>query len=561
MKKFHVSLLIVIGMMLLISCNADDLDNVGIDKHNTTTLVAFAGDESGTRTALDNNGVSVNWIDGDAISVFDLNGNNNPFTLSSGAGTNCGYFNGTTEVQGAKLAIYPYSTNYTITGVNTANGQPVSETNLPTSITLRYGVVSMNQTAVKDGFDPRYNIMTALSFDDKLYFKQAVCYVEIETTKPCYAIIFIANGGESIKGKLDITVSTDGTSTCSCYESGGSEITLSMPNNEIIEPGVYHIAIIPQTLTKGFTVKCPSTEGKIMTRAYTKKTTAFNRDKIISIGKTEGWDEEEHVCDHYYEYGAGCKDMVDLGLPSGLKWAKCNLGADMELESGDFYAWGAVEPWIQSYDIDKGHSPKITITRFPSDNPNPVFSCKWHPDHKAYDLANTPYYNTSTGKWTKYAFNNISMRDPGASDTDLNLTRLTLSDDAAHYQWGGNWRMPTCADYIELVENTNLSKIPNYNNTTITAFKFTSKVNPNNYIIIPMAGYFNNATQWSFTELYYWASENRWNGTGWSLSDMSRANRFTSNGWDSKKDYVNASSSKNIGMPIRAVWEEPEGSF
>ena len=31
---------------------------------------------------------------------------------------------------------------------------------------------------------------------------------------------------------------------------------------------------------------------------------------------------------------------VDLGLPSGLLWAECNLGAAKPEEYGDYYAWG-----------------------------------------------------------------------------------------------------------------------------------------------------------------------------------------------------------------------------
>ena len=36
-------------------------------------------------------------------------------------------------------------------------------------------------------------------------------------------------------------------------------------------------------------------------------------------------------------------DYVDLGLPSGLKWATCNVGASSPEECGDYYAWGEVE--------------------------------------------------------------------------------------------------------------------------------------------------------------------------------------------------------------------------
>ncbi|MBR4974427.1 MAG: PEGA domain-containing protein, partial [Bacteroidales bacterium] len=36
-------------------------------------------------------------------------------------------------------------------------------------------------------------------------------------------------------------------------------------------------------------------------------------------------------------------EYVDLGLPSGLKWATCNVGADSPEEYGDYYAWGEIE--------------------------------------------------------------------------------------------------------------------------------------------------------------------------------------------------------------------------
>ena len=36
-------------------------------------------------------------------------------------------------------------------------------------------------------------------------------------------------------------------------------------------------------------------------------------------------------------------DYVDLGLPSGLKWATCNIGANSPEEYGDYYAWGELK--------------------------------------------------------------------------------------------------------------------------------------------------------------------------------------------------------------------------
>ena len=37
-------------------------------------------------------------------------------------------------------------------------------------------------------------------------------------------------------------------------------------------------------------------------------------------------------------------EYVDLGLPSGLKWAKCNVGAETETDFGDYFMWGSTTP-------------------------------------------------------------------------------------------------------------------------------------------------------------------------------------------------------------------------
>ncbi|MDO4335842.1 MAG: hypothetical protein Q4C37_08455 [Bacteroidales bacterium] len=36
-------------------------------------------------------------------------------------------------------------------------------------------------------------------------------------------------------------------------------------------------------------------------------------------------------------------EWVDLGLPSGLKWATCNIGASTPEEYGKYYAWGEID--------------------------------------------------------------------------------------------------------------------------------------------------------------------------------------------------------------------------
>ena len=61
-------------------------------------------------------------------------------------------------------------------------------------------------------------------------------------------------------------------------------------------------------------------------------------EKIVYVHDTiyiNNCEPEEPETTHAY---------VDLGLPSGLKWATCNVGATTPEEYGDYFAWGEIEP-------------------------------------------------------------------------------------------------------------------------------------------------------------------------------------------------------------------------
>lgn len=40
----------------------------------------------------------------------------------------------------------------------------------------------------------------------------------------------------------------------------------------------------------------------------------------------------------------GTHETVDLGLPSGIRWATCNVGASAPHEAGCYFAWGETDP-------------------------------------------------------------------------------------------------------------------------------------------------------------------------------------------------------------------------
>ena len=89
-------------------------------------------------------------------------------------------------------------------------------------------------------------------------------------------------------------------------------------------------------------------------------------------------------------------DWVDLGLPSGTKWATCNVGASVPYDCGYYLSWGGL------------YIPKDEI----------------------YTRENAPLYGSS-------------IKDISGNS----------SYDPARAKWGGKWRMPTKDEFIELTKH------------------------------------------------------------------------------------------------------------
>lgn len=143
-------------------------------------------------------------------------------------------------------------------------------------------------------------------------------------------------------------------------------------------------------------------------------------------------------------------EYVDLGLPSGTKWATCNIGADTNTEIGNHYAWG-----------------EITTKQ-------------------NYSMSTYKYYNN----WniTKYG------------DLD-NKTTLDLNDDVAYKEWGGDWRTPTITDYQELMIYCK------FQNTTQSGVRGLLVTGPNgNKIFFCTTGYYDGTYKGNDSFGYYWTS-------------------------------------------------------
>ena len=188
-------------------------------------------------------------------------------------------------------------------------------------------------------------------------------------------------------------------------------------------------------------------------------------------------------------------EYVDLGLPSGLLWATCNVGASTPEGNGGYYAWGE------------------TSTK--SD------------------------YTWSTYKWCNGSYNTLTKYNTNPSyGTVDSKTTLELSDDAARANWGGDWRMPTSVEWQELYDNTT-STWTTENGVNGRKFTSTKEGYTDKYIFLPASGY-RGGTSLDTAGSYgnYWSSSLStsnpsygrrlyFNSSDFSMYDSNRYDGFT----------------------------------
>ncbi len=137
--------------------------------------------------------------------------------------------------------------------------------------------------------------------------------------------------------------------------------------------------------------------------------------------------------------------FVDLGLPSGLLWSACNVGAATAADDGDYYAWGET----------------ATKTDY-----------SW----------STYKYGTSYDNMTKY------------NSTD-HKTVLDKEDDAAYVNWSSSCRMPTNDEFEELQNSSyctwTWTSQTTSSGSSVQGYKVTSVKNGNS-IFLPASGYRND---------------------------------------------------------------------
>lgn len=161
--------------------------------------------------------------------------------------------------------------------------------------------------------------------------------------------------------------------------------------------------------------------------------------KLLSKMKskeTNHFSDEGGLCGQSANRPSSCDShlglAVDLGLPSGTRWALCNLGANMPEEFGDHYAWGETE--VKDYYGWDSHACQGKERPWP------------HEPSMCFEL----------------------------SDRDV-----------VRVKWGFNWRMPTLVQMQELLL---LCSFVWTEWRGVPGGEFTSKLNGRS-IFLPAAGY------------------------------------------------------------------------
>ena len=409
------SFLIVLGLViafasLFVSCN-DDNDIVNDDKEVVICNVSISKIGDGSVCFKDYSETAMAIFSGNTVTVIATPGESN-FT---------GWFIGDSEE--------PVSTEATYTFVVTKNVSLVAKFNKWPSVSIRSGgngTVSFKEGAEKSQYVETGDEVTVVATPYEKY-EFIGWYIgdsnEPVSTEATYTftvaenVILVAKFYKwplvSIRSGGYGTVSFENSSELSQYIQIGEEVTVvAAPDNNDYAKCEFIGWFI------GNSNKPVSTEA-----TYT-----FTVEENVSlVAKFKTFKDG-------YEY-------VDLGLPSGLKWAAYNVGATKPEEYGGYYAWGETEE---------------------KEN-----------------------YSWSTYKWCKGTSNTMTKYCTNSkSGTVDNKTVLVPKDDVAHVNWGGDWRMPTTAEQQELIYNCS------WEWTALNGVNGYKVTGPNgNSIFLPAAGY------------------------------------------------------------------------
>lgn len=214
---------------------------------------------------------------------------------------------------------------------------------------------------------------------------------------------------------------------------------------------------------------------------------------------------------HYNPYVDPCQqhDYVEIG---GIKWATKNVGACDVTDTGLYFQWGDT----QGYTAEQ---------------------CGSGSEQKYFDWGDYKYSNnggSTAADMTKY------------NSTD-GKTVLEPSDDAVTAAWGGNWRMPTTAEFKALRSATTTAWTADYQGSGVSGLVLTDKTDESKTLFLPACGRCDSGYVINVNfNGYYWSS---------SLHDTNFRFAYQFDFTDyTSTDYYQGY--RDYGYPVRGVLDE-----
>ena len=507
MKKYIQSMMAFAAIVSFASCSSED-NNTTIANESATKVMTFTatqeGNEASTRAIL--SGTNIHWESKDEISLL-YSSENKQFTLTDGAGSTSGKFSGEALESGPYTAVYPYQPNASL------SGNDVTNVTLPAI-----------QYARDNSFDKKAALMMAKSDNTTLEFKNAVGYVKVKPRFACSKIVLKAAGAsEYLAGKCTLSYG-DGKPSITFTSEQSTSITLS---GNITANTAYYIAVPAVTLSAGWSISFTDTTGDVYTRTGSKSIT-FKRNTIINLGEFSRTDNKLKLT--LSKNGEVPADkQVDMGVFTigdknyRLIFATSNLTkdglAEKEYDFGDYFAWGATEPWCTQYSrTGTGYNVQVSLTTWGNTKNATV-----------YDWETVPFRDGNNWYCNQYI-----------NDGD----KLAMEHDAARQILKGDWQIPTKEIWDKLCETskyewTKTSKVK-YN-----GYQVKSKKSETGTIFLPVTGeVYKSSLSGAGTFGYYWSGTANSKDAAYSL--YLYLNYYEGSTWISEKD-------RYFGYSVRPV--------
>lgn len=264
MKQIKAILYLAVLTAMVSACSEDELaDNT--QPSGKVPMEFYANTDASTRTELTTEN-AVHWEANDAISLFDLKGDNNRFYTTE-SGPRVTFTGEATPADGTYYALYPYNTNAQIEGTTIT-------TTLPAEQDAREG-------SFAQGLNP--SVATA-DATNNLCFKNVCALVKFtldgSITTTITKATLCGNNGEALAGTLTIDASQENPIANVDPEWAGIEIALK---GNLIAGKTYYFVTAPATLNKGLTLSLYDDKGNVWKKEGTQSAT-LTASRILNLG-------------------------------------------------------------------------------------------------------------------------------------------------------------------------------------------------------------------------------------------------------------------------------------